>query len=422
MNIIIIDDFKPIVETIHHNIHWEKLGIQEVYQATSAKQAKLILANFKIDIMLCDIEMPEENGLELFAWSKEHFPTIECIFLTSHADFDYALSAIKLGSFDYVLQPAKFEDIENAIIKATEKILKEKQYNRFQEASGIAGDQFDSILEIMQMRREQHRYEDVDMVCNEYIQFLSSTGNAEYEVRQMLLTIEKWNKISQKQTKRETKNMFHRSVLSLFDAEHVKVAVAALNENDYWILVIAEKDSIPDQLWTCRINDLQLFLNEKLEITVSIYSCVQALKVNYAEAVDDFFKEAEIKHEFSGVHILNGNVVAKASSMNQQVEQAIGFIRNNLSVNITRADVAREVGLSEEYFSRLFKKETGETFKDYVVSLKINEAKRLLDHTSLSVGIIASKVGYSNFSHFSKSFRDVTGLSPVDYKKREKKY
>ena len=68
--------------------------MRQVYTACSAKEAKLVLRNFEVDVLVSDIEMPEENGLSLCRWAKEQFQEIECIFLTTHADFAYAKEAI----------------------------------------------------------------------------------------------------------------------------------------------------------------------------------------------------------------------------------------------------------------------------------------------------------------------------------------
>ena len=76
--------------------------------------------------------------------------------------------------------------------------------------------------------------------------------------------------------------------------------------------------------------------------------------------------------------------------------------------------------LNEEYFSRLFKKETGVGFKEYVQAEKMEEARKYLAHSVLSVEVIASKLGYRNLSHFSTTFKKVTDLTPQEYRKQAK--
>jgi len=109
------------------------------------------------------------------------------------------------------------------------------------------------------------------------------------------------------------------------------------------------------------------------------------------------------------------------SADENSIDMAIRFVKKNLNKNISRTEVAEHVHLNEEYFSRLFRQQTGATFKDFVLSEKMNEAKTLLAHSRLSIGIIASKIGYDNFSHFSKMFKKMTNLTPQEYRKEYQK-
>lgn len=64
----------------------EKLGIDQVYKAGNAAEAKRILRACTVDILLSDIEMPGESGLQLLEWVRNEQMDIACIFLTAHAD------------------------------------------------------------------------------------------------------------------------------------------------------------------------------------------------------------------------------------------------------------------------------------------------------------------------------------------------
>lgn len=103
------------------------------------------------------------------------------------------------------------------------------------------------------------------------------------------------------------------------------------------------------------------------------------------------------------------------------VEVAKEYIHDHINQNISRKEVANLVFLNEEYFSRLFKTRVGMNFKDYVMKEKMDLAKKLLVSTNFSVGIIASKVGYDNFSYFSKMFKESEQMTPLDYRQMYKK-
>lgn len=74
-----------------------------------------------------------------------------------------------------------------------------------------------------------------------------------------------------------------------------------------------------------------------------------------------------------------GGKQEKDGAEDEPVQRAVAYIKANLNKNISRTDVAELVHLNEEYFSRLFKQQTGETFKDYVLLEKMNMAKTLLN-------------------------------------------
>ena len=62
---------------------------------------------------------------------SENYPDIVCILLTSHADFSYAQESIKLGCFDYVVQPAPYQEIEDALLRAIAKVHTEAEKNQY---------------------------------------------------------------------------------------------------------------------------------------------------------------------------------------------------------------------------------------------------------------------------------------------------
>ena len=105
INVLIVDDQINVVSGVMFGVHWDRLGISQIYKAYNAYEAKQVLLEKPVDIMLCDIEMPVENGLSLLAWCRKQEMDVETIFLTAHADFLYAKEAVALGSFDYILQP-----------------------------------------------------------------------------------------------------------------------------------------------------------------------------------------------------------------------------------------------------------------------------------------------------------------------------
>jgi two-component system response regulator YesN len=79
--------------------------------------------------------------------------------------------------------------------------------------------------------------------------------------------------------------------------------------------------------------------------------------------------------------------------------------------------VSEQVHLNSSYFSALFKKSMGIGFSDYVLALRIQEAKRLLVDTNKGIGEIALEIGYHDPKHFTKLFKKSCQIKPNEYRK-----
>jgi len=93
------------------------------------------------------------------------------------------------------------------------------------------------------------------------------------------------------------------------------------------------------------------------------------------------------------------------------------YLNANLGQDIGLIQMAELVGLSPKHLSRCFKESTGESPYQYLLRLRVNEAKRLLYNGNFSMTEIAYSVGFSTPSHFSMAFRKVTGVSPSEFQR-----
>lgn len=144
MNLLIVDDEYLVVEEVVTVTDWELLGITEIYSATNAVSAVRILNEKKIDIMICDIEMPQTDGLELSKKAKENFPDLEIVMLTSHAEFNYVRNALRYGCYDYLLKPVMEDDIIKVMKNLVTKIERERHQAQLQE-EGIVWNQLKPV-------------------------------------------------------------------------------------------------------------------------------------------------------------------------------------------------------------------------------------------------------------------------------------
>lgn len=108
------------------------------------------------------------------------------------------------------------------------------------------------------------------------------------------------------------------------------------------------------------------------------------------------------------------------SKTEEKVQEILGYLQKNYQNPITLDLLSEEFYMSRYYISRLFKKETGFTIIEYLHSIRVLQAQKLLRESSIKIIQIAEQTGFSNVSNFGKVFRAITGQTPMEYRKKSK--
>lgn len=414
MRLLLVDDQKEITESLKKSIDWAAAGIDEVCTAVSSKEAKLIMVNVEIDILLTDIEMPGESGLELFQWTRERYPDIIGIFLTSHAEFAYAQEAIRMGGFDYILQPARYQEVACVVAKASQRSRENTHTEKIVKQARLLADQCDNLLELMFMRYREGKYEEsaayFDKLRNIY-----RLKDEKFFFRVIWVQIVRFEK--EVWSDGLLKMVFRNVLEELFGRED-SVSAACIDDGFFCVMQTFGSSDMEPAKWKDGIERFHSFINEHMDFKIALYPEVtgitdfslERLARAYALAKSDSGRGTDIFWE-------GGDAGRDPVRSNEDcIRIAEKYIRDNISRSVSRAEVAEYLNFNEEYFSRLFKKYNGDTFKAYEMKERIREAKKLLQYSNFSINIIASKVGYDNFSHFSKIFKQATGYTPQEYR------
>ncbi|AOZ94356.1 response regulator transcription factor [Paenibacillus crassostreae] len=184
---------------------------------------------------------------------------------------------------------------------------------------------------------------------------------------------------------------------------------------DQWISLIHNERYSPENVkdWM-----LKLLLDLKLKL-----HSLQSIRPSYS--ADSLYKEivdmdtlSELRQWLIGhlETIATKQEIGVGTSKRAEVMEACRYVSLRLNARITLDEVAEHLHMNSSYFSRLFKKESGFTFIEYVTRLKMERAKELLDQTNNTVGGICELLGYDNQSYFIKTFKTHAGVTPVEYR------
>ncbi len=520
MNLLIVDDQPGVVEGLVHGVSWKDVGFTSVLTALNAIEAKALLKKHTIDVMLCDIEMPMENGLDLVSWIREQNYETRCIFLTAHAKFSYAQEALKLGGFDYIIQPAPYGEIRRVVQRAIDDVKTSAKKDELYTMGKVFREQEPLIRANALRNYLLGNHNEMDF---EALEKLGSLPNRNQNGYLILIQILRWQTASDKWKGSLLATAFDNIITELFQDYNQLVVVSHMSENTFSLVLQSLKEgdnlnidtvvrqmiylnSVCEQYIKCSIasyvdgalpvKDMVRFWpqlvemeSENVALKTGVYKLEQQkkepytfkvheikrwcslLQDGYAKAVEEdavqlldkllaggqlnastlrnFYQDfiQMLYHAIDGsenkmnelfhtteelelyrngmrsvdqmkqlVHHVAANFTCDKQPVDQKyiVDQVIKYINENLEREIRRDELANYVHLNADYLTRIFKKETGYTLKEYVIIQRMQEARSLLRTTTLPVSIIAAKTGYSNFSHFSFTYRKILGITPQE--------
>lgn len=268
MNLLIVDDQMMVVQGLLKGVNWSSYGIDNVYGAMSVAGALDIFEKESIDVLLCDIEMPIENGLSLVSWVNRQQLDTKCILLTAHAKFSYAQQSVKLHVFDYVLQPAPYEQIAEVVQRAVRELQQERQDKYFttygetvsRSENTIVGAALNNWLCCYGNVGEFERYASFGKL---------PTQNVRHCVL-ALIQILRW-KVLRDWTPALLAVAFENVASELFAACGYKVAIAPMGEGEYALLGWSEDDEMPVSAISQQMNLFWNICQKHLGSVVALY-------------------------------------------------------------------------------------------------------------------------------------------------------
>jgi two-component system response regulator YesN len=370
---LIADDERYVRDGLIMACDWEALGVGPILEAAGGNEAMALIEREAIDILISDIRMPGLDGLSLVKRVHEEHPHIKCFLLTGYAEFDYAYRAIQYGVTNFFLKPLDSDTISKAIAGAVQDL---------NAATGEHG----------QLR------------CRLFSECLEGA-----------CTLKQLDALTAGDTDLLGDNL--RLLL-------VTPVACALSAQDLHLLE-SKLLSLPGCVLTCISSGKPLALIAGTS-TEDLSSSLRGLR-------DEIFREARVDfHADLGKNGTLKDVLLAyretkpvpafkriLSARDSVVLKILCFAAENLAdEELNLKTISRDVAyLSTDYIGKLFKKEMGMSFSEYLVKTRILAAMEFLrKDPAMHFTEVAQRVGYGGSpGYFSTLFRKVSGVSPTEY-------
>ena len=287
--------------------------------------------------------------------------------------------------------------------------------------SGCRSLYFEAIKAIPLVPPEQTYYLGQLLANLVYPAFAPSDAESLERRRKITLQQDMISEAIQEQSRAE--DLFHlqeqqeRALVECILEDNVEKAGQVLNDIFGRICILSGNEK---ELIKIRIGELTGVLLTNLlrrgtvdeEIMTPLTDCQQRI----AEASD----VDQIAYELQQILPLLISLRQKTLAMDvtEIVQKCLQYIRKHYRGHISLADAADSIGVSHSHLSRVFKDEMGMGFSDYVNEYRMDRARELLSISNMSISEIAMSVGYSNQQYFTKVFKQHTGSTPGQFRKK----
>ncbi|OMF34568.1 hypothetical protein BK133_12275 [Paenibacillus sp. FSL H8-0548] len=393
MKMILADDEVLSLQLMEHVIDWRSIGIEIAGLAMDGLEALALIKNKMPDLLLTDIRMPNMDGMELIRQALRIKPDLHIVIISAYAEFELAQEAIRQGAKDYLLKPLDEAVLLTLVMRIRQQWL--EQIEREKEQT--------KLLRIAQEREMRDRL---------YVPLLIQHGNEMIAGRFRLTVIQAENvtysgHIRWEQNASDLSDSLKASFSKSLGAFLVKELLFEHHPGE-WVAVVSSK-ATDEQI---RQAAEEALINTGLIIVVGISGerdDLQEMPPAYHEALAAIKKRTTEQTGPIFSYLERGD-------QNPLIQQAKQYMMDHFNTDLSLEQICEKVNVSKNYFSTLFKKETGKNVWDFLSEYRTERAKELLVSTHLKNYEIALEIGYENPSYFTKTFKKWVGIGPQEYR------
>ncbi|OME51825.1 hypothetical protein BSK59_20130 [Paenibacillus odorifer] len=469
IKVLVVDDDKLVRKGLISMMPWQEFEMKVVGEASNGEKALQFLESNSVDLILTDLGMPVMSGIELMRVIGKRFPTIHVVVLSVHQDFEYVQEALRLGAIDYIakvdldLEKERLEDVLGRIADRmhgqtrSPRMPLERTLQRdggLKQAFSVVildhrdyrdwGEDLKRLADVKVIEVDRNNWLVLAVNGNEQDLFAELSNRIRLLQNVVLIRLSELQQFTLDQVQHWARRFSERELFYEYSPDNRILSVciyknyAGLHEQDMEgdhlevpkELLLSGDWLHDDELFRQLIRQIKMFRVPQTRLIGLLYAFVNEWNRALARTAFGKIRLDETFHSWYQIGVWLEDTRAMIRHTARQtnyspeivscVLKAEQAVRTRMDQPLTSAEVAKGMNMSRSYFSQCFKNIIGRTFKDYVREVRIEKAKQYLVHTNMTIQWIAEHTGYTDEKYFSRTFRELSGLLPSEYRIRKR--
>lgn len=415
--IVIVDDDAVMRFGLKTLIPWEDTEFVLLGEAANGREALTLIQTCRPEIVVTDMKMPVMDGVALIRALREQKQPPAILALSSYDDYELVREALRLGAADYLLKM----DLSPALFLQALRSM--TVVPSVPQETGVRL----NALRTQLVKNIISRFfvSDQDLTAQMHEAGVAFTRDP---VWVLVLRSDLRNTLENDEEQAEQYRTISLSVINIAEEiaqDCLEGFCAEGYDGAFYILgTLRDGQADPDERLLRLGNRLSRMIEQYLDVTVSVgiasgdadvdglfHACSHARRASrqaQRQQATALLYQADMD-ELHGDTAMPESVISRAKT----------YIDRHYAEKIVLPDLAAQLGITPNYLSSLMKKQLGMTFSEYVLNVRMEQARKLLSDSDLRINEIAVRVGYDNLFYFSKLFKRVYGVSPRNFRHQQ---
>lgn len=391
--VLIVDDEFYEREGIRRQLSSGQYGISQLDVAENGLVALKRFEANPYDIVISDVKMPVMDGLTMALKMQDISPDVKILFFSGYEDFNFVKQAIQIHAYDYLLKPAG-DKLVSKVKELTGLLDEEYELKRRQQSISEANFQQQTLLgmELLdsffngQWNSIRRILENLRYLESSYLVWGYGYRERPSEEEEELLRL-------QQELRRYLSGISDNSLIGILEGAILLIFPVQIP------LTQRRMHEISNGIKQA----VQLCGDEEWQFEFSSYPVTEALFDRVCQWKDQVVTPC-------------GRDAGKFHHNSRIVNKMISIVQSRYMEDLTIKQIAEEVLYSPNYLSMIFKRECGQGFYDYLVSVRMRKAKQMLVEENVKIYQVANAVGYEDTVAFIKRFRREFGCTPAQFR------